>query len=180
MKNFASTIAIILIIAVIIALVYNWTRKTMSCIAERLLIVEREIEMELENLKLAKALKEYLDRKIKAYLFTIKVTFCLLLSITWILLFKNGNDWMNSLFDAFDLLGILYLCASYLLFNKITEVNTLVSLVRKEVQVWVYMRSKFDDNRITEIEYRIAKKQNEADLLRKQLLLDEGLRKKIW
>lgn len=169
MKNFGYVIAIIFLIAVVVALVYNWTRKQISTIAERLLIVEREIEMELENLKLARAVKEYLDRRIKFLLTVIKLTFCLLLSVTWIVLFKSGNDLMNSLFDAFDLMGILYLCASYLLFNKITEVNTLVSLVRKQVQVWVYTRSKFDPKRIAEIEYRLAQKQDEAHQLRERL-----------
>ena len=169
MKNLGQILFIILIVAVVFAIIYNWTKKQLSALAHRLIIVEQEIETELENLKLTRAMKEYLDRKIKLLLLGIKVTFCLLLSLIWILLFRDGHDLMNSMFDTFDLMGIIYLSASYIVFNKFTEANTLVTIIGKQVQVWVYRRSKFDPKAITKIEYRIIQKQHEAEQLRKQL-----------
>ena len=51
----------------------------------------------------------------------------------------DGHDLMNSMFDTFDLMGIIYLSASYIVFNKFTEVNTLATIIGKHVQVWVYL-----------------------------------------
>lgn len=162
---------VILIIAVVIAIICSWAKKQMSTVSERLLVLEREIEIQLHALNVAKALKTSLDKKVKVLLTAMKLAFCLTISILWIALFASNQNLMSSIFDAFDLVGILYISISFLLLNRCTEPNKILSTIRKQVQVWVYQSSSFETHRIAEIEYQINLKRRQAEEIRNRLTI---------
>ncbi len=94
MKNLGQILFIILLVAAIFVLFYNWTRKQVSSLAKRLFVVEQEIEIELENLRLTNELKAFLDRKIKLIFSGVKI---LLLHLT-----GYGLGFANSKRHYFD------------------------------------------------------------------------------
>lgn len=175
MKNIGQALFFILIIAIIFAIVYNWTKKQLSALAQRLIIVEQEIEIALENLRLTEELKAQLDRKVKLIFFGLKMLCCLLLAGIWIYLIRSGNELINSMLDTFNIVGLCYVIISLLVFNKLTDANVLISILKKQIQIWVYRRAKFDHNQISQIQNSIAQKMNEARRLRNQLGDSESL-----
>lgn len=173
MKNLGQAIFFILIVAIIFVIIYDWTRKQLSELAVRLHIVEREIETALENLRLTQELKAQLDRKVKLIFFGLKMVCCLLFAGIWIYLINSGNELLNSMLDTFNIVGLGYVVVSLLVFNKLTDTNVLISIIKKQIRIWVYRKAKFDPNQIFQIQEIIAYKTDEAQKLRNQL---EGIK----
>lgn len=169
MKNLAQTLFILFIIAVIFAFVYNWTKKQLSTLAQRLIIVEREIEIALDNLQLTMVLRARLDRKVKLIFYALKMLCCLLLAGIWFFLTMSGAQAINAIFDTFNLVGLSYILISLIVFNKLTDTNVLISIIKKKIRMWVYRRAKFDPQRIVELQDVITAKRIEAFELRRQL-----------
>ncbi len=169
MKNVGQVLFIILIVAIIFAIVYNWTKKQLTTLAQRLIIVEQEIAIALENLRLTEEFKMQLDRRVKLIFFGLKMVCCLLLGALWLLLFEGGSTMLNSMLDAFNVVGLGYVIVSMLVFNKLTDANLLILLIKKQIQVWVYRRAKFDPNKISQIQNIISHKIDDAKKLRNQL-----------
>jgi hypothetical protein len=169
MKNLGQILFIVLIIVVVFAIIYSWTKKQLSALALRLIIVEQEIATALKNLRLTEELKSRLDRRVKLIFFGLKMLCCLLLAAIWIYLINSGNALINSMLDTFNIVGLGYVLVSLLVFNKLTDTNVLISIIKKQIQVWVYRRAKFDPERIPEIQSGIRYKMDEASELREQL-----------
>lgn len=169
MKNVEYVITVILIIAIVLAIICTWASRQISTLSHRLRVVEWEIEMQLQYLKSAKALKAYLDRRVRMLLTASKLSVFLLISMVCFVLVSSGYDLMSAISRTSDLVAILYVSICYLVLNKMREPDRLVSIIRKRVVRWVYKTSDFEPQRIKEIESKIRQKRHEAEEIRNQL-----------
>lgn len=169
MKNVGYVITVILIIAIVLAIICKWASRQISTLSHRLRVVEWEIEMQLQYLKSAKALKACLDRRVRMLLTASKLSVFLLISMVCFVLVSSGYDLMSAISGASDLLVILYIGISYLALNKFREPDKLVSIIQKRVEGWVYKSSDFKPQRIKGIENKIRQKREEAEEIRNQL-----------
>ncbi len=76
---------------------------------------------------------------------------------------------MNAMLDAFNLVGVVYMLCSILLFNKLTDANLLIKVMKKQIQIWIYRSANFNPNQVLEIQKSITQRISEASELRKQL-----------
>ncbi|MFZ2906277.1 MAG: hypothetical protein WAZ98_08750 [Cyclobacteriaceae bacterium] len=169
MKNLGVIIVIVAIVVAVALFMYAWAREQVTTIATRLRKVETEIERDLEELRLTKAMKEYLDRRIQFLFVGIKAVFVLLIGLLWFFLFRSGYDLLGSMFDSVNLVCFAYVAISCLIFNRVTDTNTLLKIIRAWIQVRIYRRNGFDPYIIASMEKTIEAKRLERRDLEKQL-----------
>lgn len=169
MKGFLQGLAIIAIMLVIAAMMYRWTQRQINTLAEKLRVIELEIQQHLESLRLSKEMKTLLDRKVILIFRTLKLIVCFLLLGVWFIFFRTSYDVMNSLFDASNFISLTYITFSYMLFNKVMDGNTLTTITKKRIQVIVYKKYGFNPAIIGALEKTIHSKTKDAEELRKKL-----------
>lgn len=131
--------------------------------------LQREIQSEMNDLRLTREMEGLLEQKINRMFLIGKTIFVLLFTMITVGFYLNGLDMIASLLSSAGTITFMFCAVSFITINRFADANEMISAGRDAIRRIIYKKYGFDPATVQVLQDSIAVKKNEADELREVL-----------
>ncbi len=133
--------------------------------------LQREIQNEINDLRLTREMEALLEQKISRLLVIGKTIFIILFTIITYGFYLRGLDLATSLLTSAGIITFICCAVSFLKVSRFADANEMINAGRDFIKRIIYKKYKFAPARVQVLQRSIAIKKNEANELRAALNL---------
>lgn len=133
--------------------------------------LQREIQDEINDLRLTREMEALLEQKISRLFLIGKTIFIILFTVISYGFYLRGLDLATSLLSSAGIITFICCAVSFLAVSRFVDANEMISAGRNFIKKIIYKKYGFNPTRVQVLQDSITVKKNEANELRVALNL---------